>query len=332
MGVELLIIVAVIIVLGSILLKFLIKTASDSNECYNIDEKNNSEYQNEDCEENSETSNSNYDVMQNPYRESAAWSWWFGLDICQENTVFSICKNYSSNWQQIFEYYFPTPKHQENISIFSIVESNYKQYGLIKGGETIEKYINPIEIKIAQIHKTIFDAFEILENGITDTERYENDELYKYFCDNVIQKSTQIGYVRLEKEIDELNFEELFDLNINYSYPSICSENDESYIKITGIALMNGNNTTEDMWIKSARAKKIKLTIESEDEDLPYEYFFELKDTMEIQLLDFKHVHEKNVKIINIQIDILEKYDGQENDDVYISDIRFGIDNSLYMM
>ena len=87
---------------------------------------------------------------------------------------------------------------------------------------------------------------------------------------------------------------------------------------------MNGNNSSEAEWKNNSRAKKIKVIINENEE-----YIYNLDDTSEVQLIDLNYTQNNTAKPINVKIKILEKYNGDISGDVYISDIRFGLDSSI---
>lgn len=50
---------------------------------------------------------------------------------------------------------------------------------------------------------------------------------------------------------------------------------------------------------------------------------------MNVQLIDLNYIQNEIETPIDIKIEILEKYDGNISDRVFISDIRFGINSSI---
>ena len=102
----------------------------------------------------------------------------------------------------------------------------------------------------------------------------------------------------------------------------LMAENNNVYEELHGFSIMNGNCESEEAYINNARAKKIQVTIN--DEIIKT---FELKDTKEVQLLNFNYKQTDISKPINIKIEVLEIYEGKASNDVYITDIGFGIES-----
>ena len=107
-------------------------------------------------------------------------------------------------------------------------------------------------------------------------------------------------------------------------YPKCHQVNESLYFEITGMIIMNGNNTSEDAFYNNSRAKKIKIIFNDEQEKI-----FELKDTMDIQLIDLQYKQEDISKPIDIKIEVLETYEGEKTKDIYISDIQFGVNSNI---
>lgn len=93
----------------------------------------------------------------------------------------------------------------------------------------------------------------------------------------------------------------------------------EIYEVLNGFSIINGNY--ED-YINNARAKKIQVTIN--DEVIKT---FELKDIEDVQLFDLNYKQIDISKPINVKIEVLEIYEGKVSNDVYITDIGFGIES-----
>ena len=101
-------------------------------------------------------------------------------------------------------------------------------------------------------------------------------------------------------------------------------KHEECFYEVTGMLLMNGNNTTAEDWKNNARAKKIKVTINDTEE-----YFFDLLDTNEVQLIDVNYIQNNIDTPISIKIEVLEFYQGEQSNDIYISDVRIGFNSSV---
>ena len=59
------------------------------------------------------------------------------------------------------------------------------------------------------------------------------------------------------------------------------------------------------------------------------EYEIDLKDTNEIQIFNIGYKQDTIEHPVNIVVEVLEQYDGEKNNDVYISDIQFSIDSNI---
>lgn len=96
------------------------------------------------------------------------------------------------------------------------------------------------------------------------------------------------------------------------------------YYEIPNMFIMNGNNESEEDYKNNSRAKKIKVTINKEKE-----YTFELKDTNKVQVFDIGYKQSNIEKPVNIEVEVLDKYKGEKTEDIYISDIQFGIESNI---
>ena len=96
------------------------------------------------------------------------------------------------------------------------------------------------------------------------------------------------------------------------------------YYEIPNMFIMNGNNESEEEYKNNSRAKKIKITINKEKE-----YTFELKDTNKVQIFDVGYKQNNIEKPVNIEVEVLDKYKGEKTEDIYISDIQFGIESNI---
>ena len=96
------------------------------------------------------------------------------------------------------------------------------------------------------------------------------------------------------------------------------------YYEIPNMFIMNGNNESEEDYKNNSRAKKIKVTINKEKE-----YTFELKDTNKVQVFDIGYKQSNIEKPVNIEVEVLDTYKGEKTEDIYISDIQFGIESNI---
>lgn len=183
---------------------------------------------------------------------------------------------------------------------------------------------------------------EILEKYCTDYTSLGSSAVWGEVESNYVQYELNSEETKVKKYTDPINIklarihaalyyetqnsnalsiDELTKLYPKYSHVLHTPDN---FYKMTGMIIMNGNNTTEEDWKNYARAKKIKVIINNEKE-----YVYELQDTCEAQLIDFEYVQNTIEKPINVKIEVLEKYNGENSNDVFISDIRFGFTDSL---
>lgn len=190
-------------------------------------------------------------------------------------------------------------------------ESNYPQYDENSDGHTRYRYTDKIVYKIATFHEDFYATYssniennevngkssEIIYAEISNAYNSKIEETVKYQWNNL-------------KNLDEYNGEKLSDKNY--------------YYQIGKMVIMNGNNNREYTYKDNARAKKIKVTINGEKE-----YTFDLKDTNKAQEFDIDYKQNGVEKPVTIEIEVLERYNGEKTNDVYISDIQFGITSNI---
>ena len=195
----------------------------------------------------------------------------------------------------------------------SLIESNYKQYDWnIEYDEneevlekTLEKYEEPINIKIGKINYGFLEKLEsesvvLDENGaVLEYKSFTIEETLKYQSDEF--KTNWENYYYKQEKFDE-----------------------DLYFKITGMLIMNGNNKSIENYNNYSRAKKIKIIFDNKQEEI-----VEIKDTKEAQYIDLEYISYDISKPINIYVEILETYSGISNEDTYVADIQFGIDSNI---
>lgn len=199
----------------------------------------------------------------------------------------------------------------------TIIETNYDQYNWeidyneegepIKKSVSLQKYEENINIKIGMINYGCMQWLEE-ENTVYD----ENGKVLEF------KEST------IEEEL-EYQYNE-FTINWDNYYYREEEFNEKLYFKITGMTLMNGNNLTEESYNSNARAKKIKITFNNKQEKI-----INLLDTNKAQFIDLEYIQYDISKPVNIDIEILETYEGEMTDDVYIADVQFGITSNIPM-
>ena len=96
------------------------------------------------------------------------------------------------------------------------------------------------------------------------------------------------------------------------------------YFEIPNMFIMNGNNESKEKFKNNARVKKIKVTINNEKT-----YTFELKDTNKVQVFDLGYKQNTIEKPVNIEVEVLGRFNGEKTNDVYISDIQFGVESNI---
>ena len=192
----------------------------------------------------------------------------------------------------------------------SLIESNYKQYSFQETYDedetmVLEKYSDIIKIKMGFVNYSCIEKLDTL-----NTELDENGTIVE----------------RKEATLDEkLEFQSReFKYNWNEYYVGEDEFNDELYFKITGMTLMNGNNSSEEAYNKYSRAKKIKITFNNEKEEI-----VNLLDTKKAQFIDLSYIQYDISKPVQINIEVLEKYDGKNSKDIYIADIQFGMESNI---
>ena len=134
---------------------------------------------------------------------------------------------------------------------------------------------------------------------------------------------------------NEMYYDGYYDLNtcVKNQYNSLVVEKDykhyqnvpkDFYYEIPHMLIMNGNNESEEEYKNNSRAKKIKVTINKEKE-----YIIDLKDTNRVQLFSLFYKQENIEKPVNIEVEVLDTYKGEKNEDIFISDIQFGIESNI---
>lgn len=192
----------------------------------------------------------------------------------------------------------------------TMIESNYKQYNfqeIYEENETmiLEKYSDKITIKMGIVNYGCVEKLDTL-----NTKLDENGTVVK----------------RRESSLDEtLEFQskELKN-NWNEYYYGENEFKDKLYFKITGMTLMNGNNTSEETYNDYSRAKKIKVTFNNETEEI-----VNLIDNQKAQFIDLSYIQYDISKPVQINIEILETYQGEKSNDTYLADIQFGMESNI---
>lgn len=192
----------------------------------------------------------------------------------------------------------------------TLIESNYDQYNFNKEYDEederkLEKYTDSIQIKMGIINYGVLEKFDV-ENTVVDDEGH------------VISRPEATIEQDLEYQSEE--FKNNWD---NYYYNEEPFE-EQLYFKITGLTIMNGNNFSEEDYYNYSRAKKIKVIFNNEKEEI-----INLIDSDEAQFIDLDYIQNDISKPVNIKIEILETFDGDNSDDIYLADVQFGMTSNI---
>jgi len=103
---------------------------------------------------------------------------------------------------------------------------------------------------------------------------------------------------------------------------------EDYYYKLSEILFINGDISSKENFRKNARAKKVKLTVSGVSGDV-FEKELDLLDNYEYQMLDVGYVTWDVTKPIKMNLEVLEKYNGSETEDVYIGRIVPFIDSNI---
>lgn len=224
--------------------------------------------------------------------------------------------------------------------VMSRLKGDIEYYGFLKLGARGQK----TECSICNNYLEKDIDMENIVKVIYDDEQETNYEQYKYpeMGDNAnfdsiepykIEKYTNVIQFKLAKIggkylLDSFeNAFKNFDIQTDEQYRLLESKYNLSptkfYYSIDKMIFMNGKNTSKEEYENNSRVKKIKVTINNEKE-----YIFDIEDTNKVQILnlDYKQGIEKP---INVEIEVLEAYNGKKSKDIYISDILFNFSSNL---
>ena len=101
---------------------------------------------------------------------------------------------------------------------------------------------------------------------------------------------------------------------------------DEYTSEFNGIFIINGYASSEDLYNKNSRVKKLKLIIDDKEE-----YILELEDTSKPQIFDVNYEITTKDKAMPIKakFEILEVYEGTVYQDTALSALLIGTDSSI---
>ncbi len=183
---------------------------------------------------------------------------------------------------------------------FMHVESNYEQYTNIENDNyEIMPYEDKIELKATVYDECSFDNEKVVEkyghDNVYSSKTIEEDTTFQYQNYDLAH-----GQLRESKEFSDLPLAK--DLTF----------------KVTGLMILNGNNESEEMFNSCARAKTIKITIGDKT------YTKVLEDTYAPQFIDIDYTQNAS-KPVEVRVEVIDSYPGENNNDVYISDIQLGM-------
>lgn len=245
-------------------------------------------------------------------------------DIENEN----IIENNNSKWTS-----YPKNMYGKICESFGIeIDNDTLSYKLKEKTlyELIRKYANVEDSEFYDYYFDWGDSTKIIDTD-SNYARYvypdnENNDLSAKYTKKIKYSISEFnelyydGYYSLE-QCTKNQYNKLVKEKNYYHYENVP---DNLYYSIGSVLVMNGNNESEEDFVNNSRAKKIKITINDEKE-----YEIDLKDTNEIQIFNIGYKQDTIEHPVNIVVEVLEQYDGEKNNDVYISDIQFSIDSNI---
>lgn len=212
--------------------------------------------------------------------------------------------------------------------------------GIDLSSEVGEVSYNLMKKTIYSLSKQKEEIFNKMYFNGDSTEIVDKDSNYSRYCypDNENNDLSAKYTKKIEYQIaifNELYYEGYYDLDTltKMQYEDLVQKKDfkhytnvpkNLYYEINKLLIMNGNNESEKEYKNNGRAKKIKLTINDDKQ-----YIFDLKDTNKVQIFDIDYRQNTIETPVKIDIEVLDKYNGEKTNDVYISDIQFGITSNI---
>jgi len=231
----------------------------------------------------------------------------------QEETLDDIIASDKENLEDYSELTNPEIYGIGDSNSGTLLESNYKQYdwnseydedgNIVE--KTIKEYEEAINIKIGKVNSGCI-------------EKLNNENMIIDEFGNVLETKETTIEETLEYQYNE------FKTNWNEYYYGEEEFKEQLYFKITGMLIMNGNNSSEEDYYNHARAKKIKVIFNEQDEKI-----INLEDTKNVQFIDLQYIHYDISKPVNISVEVLEMYEGKVNNDIYVADVQFGISSNI---
>lgn len=183
------------------------------------------------------------------------------------------------------------------------VETNYPQFDYDSDDKKIYKYNDSISYKMADF----YEDYYYLETSLNfDNFNSEVEKVMK----SSLKKQTEYQYNNLKKLKKWHGYRE-----INYK---------DLYYKVGKLAIMNGNNKNKTTYKNNSRAKKIRVTVNNDKK-----YTFNLKDTNKVQVFDINYKQNTVKKPVEMKVEVLETYDGDKSNDIYISDLQFTMETNI---
>jgi len=170
----------------------------------------------------------------------------------QEETLDDIIASDKENLEDYSELTNPEIYGIGDSNSGTLLESNYKQYdwnseydedgNIVE--KTIKEYEEAINIKIGKVNSGCI-------------EKLNNENMIIDEFGNVLETKETTIEETLEYQYNE------FKTNWNEYYYGEEEFKEQLYFKITGMLIMNGNNSSEEDYYNHARAKKIKVSLMS---------------------------------------------------------------------
>lgn len=209
-------------------------------------------------------------------------------------------------------------------TVYSIVEN--KLYNEDEESIFGDSILNNILYSYTDFQGDYFNKTETETNYNQYNYLSEDNKIQKY--ENIIKFKTAVFNDSRYDEYSDNSFLKSIDKKTKKQYEMLKAEDngDGKYFELEKMVVMNGNNTSEEDYKNNSRAKKIKVTVNETEE-----YIFDLKDTNKAQIFELNYKQNTIAKLINISIEVLEVYGGEDSQDIYISDIQFGVTSNISM-
>lgn len=272
-------------------------------------------------------------------------------DDASDKTLYKTKKDFETYINRV--YYLTSLSNKETNTEITASQIDWEEYPK-DIDEKVNEWIGEIDLsnevgKVSYnlMKKTIYslsqqkeDTFNRMYFNGDSTEIIEKNSNYSRYCypDNENNDLSAKYTRKIEYQMavfNELYYDGYYDLEtlVKRQHETLVQKKDYKhytnvsknlYYEINKVLIMNGNNESENEYKNNGRAKKIKLTINKEKE-----YTFDLKDTNKVQIFDIDYRQNTIETPVNIEIEVLDKYNGEKTNDIYISDIQFGITSNI---